>query len=260
MKAQIKMVLGMFGYEVKRKAAFPETFDNENDFDREAQAQIARIRAHSMLPYVRLHSLYAQAVYCERAGIAGGFVECGVWKGGAMGLMALANQAHGRARRELHLFDSFAGIPEPDEAVDGARAVGEARAAGGGTQGRLVALANLYESDGTLDVNRALLEDAIGYDPAHVHFHAGWFQNTLPRDAASLGPIAILRLDGDWYASTKICLDHLFDRVVAGGFVIVDDYGRYEGCRRATDEFLRARGIETFLHRIDSEARYWIKA
>jgi hypothetical protein len=257
-KSSLKSLFDALGYEVKPKPVSDDAFDN--DFDREAHAQIARVRAHSMLPYARLYSLYEQAVYCERAGIPGAFVECGVWKGGAMGLMALANQMHGRAPRDLHLFDSFEGIPEPDESVDGARAIAEARAAGGAARGNLVPLGGMYESPGTLEANRALLEGIIGYDPARLHYHAGWFQQTLPRDVAAIGPIAILRLDGDWYASTKICLDHLFDRVVTRGFVIVDDYGRYDGCRRAADEFLGARGIETYLHRIDSEARYWIKA
>lgn len=257
MKQAIASLLDTIGYGVKRKAASADAFDN--DFDREAHEKILLIRGHSMLPYARLYSLYEQAVYCERASIRGSFVECGTWKGGAIGLMALANLAHGAARRGLHLFDSFEGIPEPDETIDGAKAVGEARAAGGGAQGRLVALPALYESGGTLEANRALLEETIGYDPRRLHYHQGWFQETLPRDAARVGEIAILRLDGDWHASTKVCLEHLFDRVVAGGFVIVDDYGRYEGCRKAVDEFLRWKGIETYLHRIDNEGRYLVK-
>ena len=257
MKAPLKSLLDSLGYEVKRKAPATEFFDIE--FDREAHGKISVVRAHSMLPYARLYSLYEQAVYCEQASVRGSFVECGTWKGGAIGLMALANLAHGASRRDLHLFDSFEGIPEPDETMDGARAVHEARAAGSGAQGSLVALRDLYDSAGTLEVNRALLEETIGYDPGHLHYHQGWFQETLPREAATAGEIAILRLDGDWYASTKVCLDYLFDRVVDGGFVIIDDYGRYDGCRKAVDDFLRREGIVTYLHRIDNEGRYLIK-
>ncbi len=257
MKAPLKSLLDTLGYEVKKKTLSAELFDS--DFDREVHEKISIVREHSMLPYARLYSLYEQAVYCERAPIGGSFVECGTWEGGAIGLMALANLAHGRSRRDLHLFDSFEGIPEPDETMDGARAVHEARAAGGGAQGRLVALRDLYDSAGTLEANRALLEETIGYDPSHLHYHQGWFQETLPRKAATAGEIAILRLDGDWYASTKVCLDHLFDRVVAGGFVIIDDYGRYDGCRTAVDDFLHREEIVTYLHRIDNEGRYLIK-
>ena len=73
------------------------------------------------------------------------------------------------------------------------------------------------------------------------------------------GPIAILRLDGDWYASTKICLDHLYERVVPGGFVIVDDYGTYEGCQKAVDELLAGLPQRPFLNVVTADVRYWIK-
>ena len=68
-----------------------------------------------------------------------------------------------------------------------------------------------------------------------------------------------MRLDGDWYASTKVCLDCLYDKVVSGGFVIVDDYGYYEGCRKAVDEFIDKKRVEVFLSQIDYGCVYWIK-
>jgi hypothetical protein len=109
-------------------------------------------------------------------------------------------------------------------------------------------------------VNRELLENTIGYDPTYLHYHQGWFQETLPREAHKTGEIAILRLDGDWYASTSICLDYLYHQVVSGGFVIIDDYGCYEGCKKAVDEFMELQGIQLYLNRIDNEGRYWIKS
>jgi hypothetical protein len=260
MKHLLKHVLETAGYEVKRKnvsADPPET--HRPQLEEEAESMIRVIQGHTMLPYPRLLSLYEQAVFCETAGLPGAFVECGTWKGGAVGLMALANLAHGKTPRHIHLFDSFEGIPEPDEAVDGTKAVMEARRAGGGTKGRLVSVAGFYQDAGALETNRELLEETIGYDPAWLHYHEGWFQDTLPRAAGEVAEIAVLRLDGDWYASTKVCLDYLYHQVVSGGFVIIDDYGCYEGCRRAVDEFLQAEGIRPFLHRIDSEGRYWIK-
>lgn len=260
LKHLVKQALNVFGFEIKRQPSSksPEATPS-SAFDREADEQIALVRAHTMLPYARLYSLYHQAVHCEQIRLPGSFVECGTWKGGAVGLMALANLTHGKARRQLHLFDSFAGIPEPDEAIDGAKAVWEARQAGGGAQGQLVPLKGFYEVAGTLEANRHLLETIIGYDPDCLHYHQGWFQETLPRDVRQIGPIAILRLDGDWYASTKVCLDHLYDLVVSGGFVIIDDYGCYEGCQRAVDEFRERRGINAYLHRIDSQGVYWVK-
>jgi hypothetical protein len=74
-----------------------------------------------------------------------------------------------------------------------------------------------------------------------------------------VGPVAILRLDGDWYASIKVCLESLYGNVVSGGFVVVDDYGVYEGCTRAVDEFLDRNGINVFLHQVDEGCAYFIK-
>jgi len=102
------------------------------------------------------------------------------------------------------------------------------------------------------------LEQIIKYPEDYLHCHKGWFQATLPKIASELSSITILRLDCDWYASTKICLEYLYDKVVRGGFVIVDDYGYYEGCKKALDEFMQRKEVHAFLNHIDSAGRYWI--
>jgi len=234
------------------------------DFEEDARALIPIVRKYTMTNLPRLITLYQQVRYCEEACIPGALVECGVWKGGAVGLMALANLKLSTARRDLHLFDAFTEICEPDEAVDGARAVQEARAwsRNGGTQGRLRPLTGVYDAfggPGTLEENRNLLENIISYNPDRIQYHEGWFQETLPAKASTIGPIALLRLDGDLYASTKVCLEHLYDQVVPGGVVIIDDYGAYEGCRKAVDEFIATRGLKIFLSHVDTDCRYWIK-
>jgi len=233
------------------------------DLEDEARELITVVRANTMLTYERLVTLYQQVVYCENNGIHGAYVECGTWKGGAVGLMALANMKHSTSRRHLHLFDSFEGICEPDADVDGARALEDMRSVGGGTAGRLIPVKNFYETHcgglGTFEANQMLLEQNIGYDPTYIHYHKGWFQETMPVCAPHTGDIAILRIDGDWYASTKVCLEHLFKHVVKGGFIIIDDYGYYEGCRKAVQDFLTHEGITPYLNHIDAPARYWIK-
>ena len=139
-----------------------------------------------MLPYLRLVTLYQQAVFCEKSRIPGSFVECGVWKGGAMAVMASANLRHGRKRRDLHLFDVFDDIGEPDAAIDGERALQDVRdlaGKGAGTAGRLEPIKGMYDpmgGHGTLDDNRHVLEQVAGYDPAFLHYHEGWFQETVP--------------------------------------------------------------------------------
>lgn len=232
------------------------------ELEDEATAAIARVRGNTMLSKRRLVTLYQQVVHCERNGVEGAFVECGVWKGGGMGIMALANLQTGRARRHLHLFDAFQEICEPDAAVDGDQALREVQPflqKGGKAGGALRPLFGIYDAiggPGTLMENRQLLEQVIGYPAGKVHYHVGWFQDTLPAVHESIGSIAILRLDGDWYASTRVCLDYLYDKVVRGGIVIIDDYGAYEGCRRAVDEFLATRGMSPYLHNIDHTGRY----
>ncbi|MFQ5937536.1 MAG: TylF/MycF/NovP-related O-methyltransferase [Acidiferrobacterales bacterium] len=224
---------------------------------------LAVVREYTMLSRRRLLSLYECVLECERSDVRGDYVECGVWKGGAVGLMALANLRHGKNRRDLHLFDTFEGIPEPDESVDGERAVKEAKRLGVGFQGRLTSNPQFYEKMdrevGTLESNKRLLEETVGYDSRFIHYHKGFFQQTVPKAVEEIDSIAILRLDGDWYASTKVCLDYLYDKVVSSGFVIIDDYGAYEGCRRAVDEFLAARQIKVKLREVGAELRLFAK-
>ncbi len=233
------------------------------DLAREADGGIRVVRSHTMLSYPRLVTLYQQVAFCETHNVAGSYVECGTWKGGAIGLMALANLKHGSARRHLHLYDSFEGIPEPDKSVDGPLAERQALSVGGEVKGRLIPLKGFYEKYadgiGDLETNKYLLETVIGYPLPFLHYHKGWFQETLPKTAREIGEIAILRLDGDWYASTKVCLEYLYSQVVSGGFVIIDDYGAYEGCRKAVDEFMAKEGIRAYLNHIDYAGRYWIK-
>ena len=244
------------GYEIKQAQSY--------DLEEEARPEIAKIRAHTMLPYERLVTLYQQVVFCEKHAVPGSLVECGVWKGGAVGLMALANMKCGTARRHIHLFDSFQEICEPDASVDGEEVVEKVRKKLGkiSLEGRLEPLTGVYDSvggPGSLEGNRELLEKTIGYEPGYLHYHVGWFQETLPEVSPEIKNIAILRLDGDWYSSTKICLEFLYEKVVSGGFVIIDDYGAYAGCRRAVDEFIENNGIKAYLSRVDNSCRYWIK-
>lgn len=235
------------------------------ELEDEATACISIVRHNTMLSKRRLVTLYQQVAYCERYELPGAFVECGVWKGGAAGMMALANLQTGKARRHLHLFDAFQEICEPDAAVDGEKALREVRQFTGRIghdNGALQPLTGFYDllgGPGTLDENRQLLEKTIGYPAEFLHYHVGWFQETLPAVHETIGQIAILRLDGDWYASTKICLEYLFDRVVQGGVVIIDDYGTYEGCRRAVDEFMKAKDVHAYLGSIDSDCRFFVK-
>ena len=270
MQTFIRRLVNKIGYEIIRHRTPREAnlgIDERlgYELEDEATASICVVKNNTMLSKRRLVILYQQVAYCEDHEVHGCYVECGVWKGGAMGMMALANLQKGRQRRHLHLFDAFQEICEPDGAVDGERALREVREFTGRSncdQGRMEPMSGFYDSlggPGTLAENRRLLEETIGYPREFVHYHVGWFQETIPANHHDIGPIAILRLDGDWYASTKVCLEYLFDKVVIGGIVIIDDYGTYEGCRLAVDEFINQRQIQTYLAPIDSGCRFFVK-
>lgn len=269
-KKLLTKIFNIFGFDIIRHRARRDANLNIEEhlgFELEADATecIRIVKDNTMLSKRRLVTLYQQVAYCEENNISGDFVECGVWKGGAAGLMALANLRNASQRRHLHLFDAFQEICEPDAAIDGERALREVREFTGRdshNQGKLQALSGIYDSlggPGTLEENRQLLEKLIGYPKEFIHYHVGWFQHTLPADHQEIKQIAILRLDGDWYASTKVCLEYLFDKVVKGGVIIIDDYGTYEGCRRAVDEFMKLHQIQAYLAPIDSDCRFFVK-
>ena len=183
--------------------------------------------------------------------VAGCLVECGVWKGGSSIIMALAVKSAGQ-RRHIHLFDSFEGLPEPTK-EDGDSA---AAYSGGRNQGKL---ATINQCLAGVDEVRHLILNEVKVPPELAHFHVGWFQNTVPGDAGQVGPIALLRLDGDWYDSTRICLEHLYPLLSRGGIIILDDYFTWEGCSKATDEYRNNNGVINPIQRIDSDACFWVK-
>jgi hypothetical protein len=208
-------------------------------------------RDSTMTSFSRCFDLWKVSRSILNNNIPGAFVECGVWRGGSAGIMGVAMQTYG-SQRPLHLFDSFEGLPEPDR-QDGSYAV---EYSAGRADGRLAAI---KKCDATLDTVLGHLFERLHLDPKNVHFHVGWFQDTVPADAKQVGPIAVLRLDGDWYASTQVCLDHLYPLVSPGGVVILDDYYYWEGCRKATDEYRQAHGISAPMVRVDEACSYWVK-
>jgi O-methyltransferase len=210
-----------------------------------------RIRQYTMTSPARCRALWDSCKQVLDQNVSGCFVECGVWKGGSSAIIALAIKNAGQ-QRHLHLFDSFEGLPEPSE-KDGKEA---AAYSGGRNQGKLDSI-DLCSAG--LDEVRHLILDEINVSEELAHFHVGWFQDTVPADAKLLGPIALLRLDGDWYDSTKICLEHLYPLLSPHGIIILDDYFAWEGCRKATDEYRTLHKINCPIQRIDKDAAFWVK-
>jgi predicted O-methyltransferase YrrM len=204
-----------------------------------------------MTTFERCRSLWDLSQMVLRQNVPGAFIECGVWLGGSAGLMGLVLKSMGQ-NRQLHLFDSFEGLPEPGSR-DGDKAI---EYSGGRGEGRL---SPISRCQATLEQVQRFLFERLQLDAGQVQFHAGWFQQTIPAIANNLEPVAMLRLDGDWYESTKICLEHLYPKLSPGGVVILDDYYCWEGCRKATDEYREAHGITAPIVQVDIDCGYWIK-
>lgn len=179
-------------------------------------------------------------------GIEGAVVECGVWRGGVSFAAARRLQHHGDDR-PVWMFDSFEGLPPPEE-IDGP----SARAWAQDTHG-----ADYHDNcTAPLDQVRA---DAHALGVQHqVRLVPGWFDDTLPETRHEVGPIALVRVDADWHASVRCCLDELYDQVTPGGIVIFDDYDSWDGCAVAVHEFLGERSLP---HRLRTGAgAYFRKA
>jgi O-methyltransferase len=218
---------------------------------------IARSRAlFNAAPYTmstprRGRVLWELTMETLRKDVQGCLVECGVWRGGSAAIMGMASRSAGK-NRVLHLFDSFEGLPEPDE-KDGASAK---IYSGGKASGSLT---SIRECAATLEEVKSMFKNCTSLPESQLRFHVGWFQHTVPADAKNLGPIAVLRLDGDWYESTRVCLDHLYPLLSSGGALLLDDYFAWEGCRKATDEYRSQHGISTPMTQLDADSGYWIK-
>jgi hypothetical protein len=196
---------------------------------------LRKVSPYTMVGVPRLRTLYRLAKRSIAEHVPGAFVECGTCNGGSGAILA---HVASRDRRPVWLFDSFEGLPEPAP-QDGASAVGWK----GGCLGVQTMVTEVL---GRVD---ARIDD--------VHIVKGWFEDTLM--SALTGPIAVLHLDGDWYESTRQILNALYDRIDPRGFLAVDDYGHWPGCKRAVDEFLEERGLQPTIVRSDYTGVWFAK-
>lgn len=197
----------------------------------------------------RMYALYGAVRHIARHGIPGAVVECGVWRGGSAMLAALTLLAVGDVR-ELWLYDTFEGMPPPGEADFAPQLGRHADELLSGDDG----LAAGTRAVASLDVVRANMA-RTGYPDDQTRYVKGKVEETIPAQAPSR--IALLRLDTDWYESTRHELEHLYPRLQSGGILIIDDYGWWDGARKAVDEFFADRCV--FLTRIDQTGRIAVK-
>ncbi|MFN2464902.1 MAG: TylF/MycF/NovP-related O-methyltransferase [Candidatus Dormibacteria bacterium] len=217
---------------------------------------IEAVRPFSMTGDARVQALIDAVRYTVARGLDGALVECGVWRGGSIMAMILTLQEMGIADRDIYLYDTFEGMTQPTERDISAYDAPASQTWGEAEAGRQQAWSYLFSAEhtGEAAVRQRVL--ATGYPAERLHFVAGRVEDTIPADAP--GRIALLRLDTDWYESTRHELVHLYPRLSTGGVLIVDDYGHWDGCRQAVDEYFAAHG-PVLLGRVDYAARMAVK-
>jgi hypothetical protein len=194
--------------------------------------------------------------------LVGAYVECGVWKGGAAAYWARSFLRNGgdATKSSLFCFDSFEGMPHitVQDGDSGSKWLHNcflSDVAEQLTDGALIPTSPTLASE--LEC-RAIVE-ASGFQKERIHIVRGWFQDTLPKNKARIGPISVLRLDSDFYQATKFCLDTLFEYVLPNGMVIIDDYEVYGGCKQAVDEFVEGLNLNVNLIYYGEYGRFFFK-
>lgn len=226
--------------------------DVEDDVVRYVNGSIMHYQessAVSMIPLVRLDNLqYCIADVVENE-VPGDFIETGVWRGGATIFMRAALKVLDVTDRKIWAADSFEGLPEPDAEKYPLEAKAFKSAAM--TRHYKHLAVSLEEVKRNFEAY-SMLDDRI-------EFLKGWFKDTLP--TAPIERLAIMRLDGDYYESTRDALVNLYDKLSVGGYVIIDDYGEdaWTYCRKAVEEFREARQIDDPIIRVDKPCCFWQK-
>jgi O-methyltransferase len=204
----------------------------------------------------RLLALIDSVRYCIRREIPGALAECGVWRGGSVLAMLLILEEMGADDRDVYLYDTFEGMTAPTEhdtsrfdepAVD---AWQEAERRGVRVHGELFG-PEVFSQDSVRETLRN-----SGYPVERLHLVKGPVEETIPATAPE--QIALLRLDTDWYESTRHELEHLYPLLSPAGVLIIDDYGHWEGARRAVDEYFAERRAPLF-SRVDYSGRMAVK-
>jgi O-methyltransferase len=210
------------------------------------------VKTYTMTSPERIFAVLEAVRYVIKSNLPGSIVECGVWRGGTMMAAAHLLRMKERFDKDLYLFDTFEGMTLPAEADVDFR----------GRKAKTQFLAKRRTNDSSDWCYASLSEvrtnlETVGYIKSKIHYIVGKVEDTIPQHAPS--EISILRLDTDWYESTMHELVYLYPRLVRGGVLIIDDYGYWQGARKAVDEYFANNGIPILLNRIDYTGRIAVK-
>ncbi len=249
MKSMV-LLFDRMGYDLVKKKE--ERFSVELDGQERNLFSFVRDRQLSMVNEEALYSTILACKYVLDRNIEGDFVECGVWRGGNAILAAGTFKMH-RANRKTYLYDTFAGMTQPSDLDRNRR--------GQPAMSRFEKL----QKDGYNEWAFSSIDEVKNnFDKANlldgnVVFIKGDVLKTLSEQKLLPNRISIMRLDTDWYESTKFELEVLWPRLSAGGVIIIDDYGTWSGSKKAVDEYFEKNGSQPFLQRAGHGARVGVK-
>lgn len=245
----VNRVLSRFGYVRKEIAAdLPVDIKEDTVF----LGLYDKCRPYTMTSVERMFGMYKAVNYIIDNKIPGDFVECGVWKGGSSMMIALTLKERSISDRSIFLYDTFEGMSEPtdnDKSFSGIDAAQLLKKEDPAISSSVWCVSSIEEVKSNLK--------STGYPADKLHFIKGKVEDTLPANIP--GPLAMLRLDTDWYESTKIEMELLFPLLVAKGVLIIDDFGHWQGAKKAVLEYFKNEKLSPYLNRLDYTGRLIIK-
>lgn len=247
----LKNLFRTMGYSISRHNPLMDASGIPVDMEKDFAGLYVRTRDYTMTSVERMYSAYKSAEYVIQHDIPGDIVECGVWRGGSSMMMMLKMMAMKDTSRRFFLYDTFEGMVQPGE---------KDRSATGEMASTTWKESQKDDMNEWCYASLAEVQSNIGkcgYPQEKVHYVKGKVEQTIPGNMPQ--SISLLRLDTDWFDSTYHELKHLFPLLSAGGVIIVDDYGHWEGARQAVDQYFSENKTKIILNRIDNTGRVGVK-
>ena len=245
----LNKIAGNWNYTFKKKES---TVPVDILSDQKFCVLYEKCKNYTMTSAERMYSLYQSVEYIFKNNIKGDFVECGVWKGGSSMLMALMLSERGITDKKLYLYDTFEGMSEPSESdmtSTGKNAIDLLQQENKEDSSSVWCYSSIDE------VRRNLY--STGFPKENIVFIKGKVEDTIKENLP--GELSLLRLDTDWYESTKIELELLYPLLKEKGVLIIDDFGHWDGAKKAVVEYFEKNKVDPFLFRIDFTGRLMIK-
>jgi len=249
----IKKGMNLFRYTTKKKRLDDEKviYENKNFMD-----IYYKCRPFTITGIECIYALYQATKYITNAGIDGDFVECGVWKGGSAMVIAYTLIEQNNYERKIFLYDTYLGMAKPsneDYSFNESSNTHDASIEIWKKNQKKNYNNWCYSS--IKEVKRNM--KSTNYPIKNIIFIKGKVENTIPKIIPK--NISLLRLDTDWYESTKHELNYLFPLLTINGVLIIDDYGFWKGQKKAVDEYFRDNKIPILLNRVDIQCRLGLK-